>query len=906
MRYDAFISYRHLPFDKAVAERLQKLLENFKPPKSGSYKNTNKISRIFRDESELPTSSDLGEDIRTAIEQSRYLIVICSSKLKESKWCMQEIEYFKELHGGRTNHILPILIEGGPAVFPDALRYDTKTITLNDGSQQTVSVEVEPLASNITANGIGESLKKLNVEFLRIAAPLLGCSFDDLYGRHQRREKQRFLTAASVVMLVAGIFVSSVLFQNSLIQRERDIAVYNEQLAKMNEARAVENEQLAIENEEKAVANESRAIAGEEEAVRQAGIATDNQILAEENAREALRQAGIAQENELRAVAGEAEALLQKSIAEKNEAEANAQRAIAVENEAIARSQRNELALRQAKVYSDLSLQLTREDNYSGAGILALAALESSQQAGHVSSETLYALSNAAYGQSRLAWTGNMENRNPTYKKTLRFMGTWQNLGTAAAFNEDRTIGIFVSGSLVSVYDTQTYEVLTSYMVYREGSTVFEEMRDGELVGLTLPGIPTNRDKTKVLIPASTPIIIDANTGELLYEGILTREMFLDFVNETDEGYFTIANRIPEEQNLTINEEKNRIDIVNPATGFETWIGVTPGYLFENVFITPDYSRIIARLSANNRSYWQFYELETSLPQNEAILNFNKARENGLVTWDGKLNRFVYEFTANPSATHDGFRAGDKTGKWSEEGKLQIHKDGRLLHTLELNREELTRLRVSKDGTVLAACVNRYDLHFFDLNTGLLMFEKKFNVRTNLLLAGVTNEHYFINTDGFFYCYDLRDGSLIWQTPQDDIQLWRAGLSPDEKRIFWVSGHGDLVFLDAKTGQILVHKFHSALRAEQSHVHETFTQGGRYLFNETLNILFDAETGEIVAANLLPPLPYWAQPEGSTLIYIDDTYTLRIHPLDEIIARIQVFVRKFEFWPEDRRRYFLD
>ena len=31
--YDAFISYRHLPLDMAVAKRLQELLERYRPPR---------------------------------------------------------------------------------------------------------------------------------------------------------------------------------------------------------------------------------------------------------------------------------------------------------------------------------------------------------------------------------------------------------------------------------------------------------------------------------------------------------------------------------------------------------------------------------------------------------------------------------------------------------------------------------------------------------------------------------------------------------------------------------------------------------------------------------------------------------------------------------------------------------
>ena len=92
VKYDAFISYRHLPLDKAVADSLQKLLEAFKPPSGITYANTNRITRIFRDETELPTSNDLGADIRAALEQSRYLIVLCSPMLKESVMKCQEVK----------------------------------------------------------------------------------------------------------------------------------------------------------------------------------------------------------------------------------------------------------------------------------------------------------------------------------------------------------------------------------------------------------------------------------------------------------------------------------------------------------------------------------------------------------------------------------------------------------------------------------------------------------------------------------------------------------------------------------------------------------------------------------------------------------------------------------------------
>ena len=111
--YDAFISYRHNPADKALAIKLQTLLEQHK----GS---DGKPLRMFRDQSELPTSGDLGQDITEALEQSRFLIVVCSPSYQESKWCMRELTYFRELHGNTNQNILPILTKGEPReVMPD-------------------------------------------------------------------------------------------------------------------------------------------------------------------------------------------------------------------------------------------------------------------------------------------------------------------------------------------------------------------------------------------------------------------------------------------------------------------------------------------------------------------------------------------------------------------------------------------------------------------------------------------------------------------------------------------------------------------------------------------------------------------------------------------------------------------
>ena len=88
-KYAAFISYRHLPRDKAIAQKVQRAIEGFKLPKNVRRKDepnpfglpsntetTRTLGRCFRDEDELAASHSLPEHIRQALDQSRTLIVI--------------------------------------------------------------------------------------------------------------------------------------------------------------------------------------------------------------------------------------------------------------------------------------------------------------------------------------------------------------------------------------------------------------------------------------------------------------------------------------------------------------------------------------------------------------------------------------------------------------------------------------------------------------------------------------------------------------------------------------------------------------------------------------------------------------------------------------------------------------
>ncbi len=143
---------------------------------------------IFRDQSELQTSNNLGQDIKNALLQSRYLIVVCSEQTKDSLWCMEEIRLFKEAHHGSTKNILTLLISGdSKAVLPEELLYEEMPDKQSEEGEEVQKVGVRPLSADVRADSLKKSLSKMKVEFLRIAAPILGCRFDDLYQHKQKR-----------------------------------------------------------------------------------------------------------------------------------------------------------------------------------------------------------------------------------------------------------------------------------------------------------------------------------------------------------------------------------------------------------------------------------------------------------------------------------------------------------------------------------------------------------------------------------------------------------------------------------------------------------------------------------------------------------------------------------------------
>lgn len=201
-KYDFFISYKHGEEDSAIAGYIQKKLEHYKIPREIQKKSgKKKITRVFRDKEELSITLNLTEEIENQLKNTEYLIVICSPESRESIWVKREVETFIRYRG--IDYVLPVLIKGEPAdSFPEAI------------------VDKEILAADVRGRNLRESKKRCKYELLRLIAPTLCCSYDELRQRNRNYMFQRIAIAAVGMAFVGTGFAIYAFHQAKQIDEE--------------------------------------------------------------------------------------------------------------------------------------------------------------------------------------------------------------------------------------------------------------------------------------------------------------------------------------------------------------------------------------------------------------------------------------------------------------------------------------------------------------------------------------------------------------------------------------------------------------------------------------------------------------------------------------------------------------
>src|SRR5215213_8551407 len=94
--YDAFISYSHAA-DGKLAPALQDALQRFAKP---WYRR--RALHLFRDQTSLSATPGLWPAIETALQSSRYFLLLASPRAAQSRWVQQEVQWWLEHQSSET------------------------------------------------------------------------------------------------------------------------------------------------------------------------------------------------------------------------------------------------------------------------------------------------------------------------------------------------------------------------------------------------------------------------------------------------------------------------------------------------------------------------------------------------------------------------------------------------------------------------------------------------------------------------------------------------------------------------------------------------------------------------------------------------------------------------------------
>lgn len=211
--YRVFISYSH--DDTTWASWLMRRLEAYTVPVRFHGQTAPigtvgpRLAPVFRDRDELPTTSALGETIRTALRESATMVVICSPASAKSRWVQEEIIAFKRLHG--EARVFALIVNGEPKIEGAADDCFSPALRRELGADGRLAAEpAEHVAADARRHADGRE-----VAFIRLVAGLLGVGFDQLYQRelHRRHRRMTLIAAASVLGMAITLGLAALAWQ---------------------------------------------------------------------------------------------------------------------------------------------------------------------------------------------------------------------------------------------------------------------------------------------------------------------------------------------------------------------------------------------------------------------------------------------------------------------------------------------------------------------------------------------------------------------------------------------------------------------------------------------------------------------------------------------------------------------
>jgi WD40 repeat protein len=222
LKYDAFLSYSHDP-DALTAERLRTALQRFAKPWFRL-----RAIRVYRDTSSGSATPTLWDEVRSALDQSHYLVLLASRNAAKSPWVQRELGYWLTRQGETTG------VQGLLLVLTDGtIQWDRKRqcfdynktdalpteVTAPDGQSLQLSTffSQEPRYVDLSFAQESTRLTLTDPEFSDVtadlAAEIRNIDKDFLIGEDLREHRKvlRWITGAAIALaalLVATVFLA--------------------------------------------------------------------------------------------------------------------------------------------------------------------------------------------------------------------------------------------------------------------------------------------------------------------------------------------------------------------------------------------------------------------------------------------------------------------------------------------------------------------------------------------------------------------------------------------------------------------------------------------------------------------------------------------------------------------------
>lgn len=276
-KYFAFISYSRK--DSRAAAFLHRKLEKFRIPvkrvPAEARQGLGKFVRpIFRDKRDLEIGeSSFTEDVKKALKDSRYIIVLCSQNSAQSVWVNNEIKYFLETHDNDLTKVVPVVLSGNP----DSGDGETECLCEFLLSEKMKSDIVKRnLPTMVPDEGEDEKFG-WEAGVVGVLSYLLKVKRQDIKATIDAEKVRQMRIYAAIGIVCSTIFAGLAFWA---VRAERTakqnwlLAEENKRQAIEQRDRAVEAERLADANRRKAEENEKRAVAEEKRAKEKAFLAS--------------------------------------------------------------------------------------------------------------------------------------------------------------------------------------------------------------------------------------------------------------------------------------------------------------------------------------------------------------------------------------------------------------------------------------------------------------------------------------------------------------------------------------------------------------------------------------------------------------------------------------------------------